>query len=106
MLEKLKKITKNPTTWKVLGLCSLIISSNAAYCGDEALQGIESQVKVIQSVIFGKGIRMLVMLFGISWGFFKTVMSGSFQPILLYGGIGLCFFFVPKLIDLISSIGA
>jgi len=106
ILQSLKKAAKNPTTWKALGLCAVVLSSSQGYCADNVSQGIESQVKAVQEVIFGKGIRMLVMLFGISWGFFKTVMSGSFQPILLYGGIGLCFFFVPKLIDLIGSIGA
>ena len=92
-LKILKTTAKNPTTWKVLGLCTLLASTNAGYCDTTPPQGIESQVKVIQDVIFGKGIRMVVLLFGITWGFFKSVMSGSFQPILLYGGIGFCFFF-------------
>ena len=104
-LQFLKAVAKNPTTWKTLGLCALVLSSSQGYCADSGAQGIETQVKAVKEVIFGKGIRMLVMLFGISWGFFKTVMAGSFQPILLYGGIGLVFFFVPKLIDLISGIG-
>ncbi len=103
-MQHLQKILKSPTTWKTLGLCALFASTISGYCADSP-HGIETQVKAVQEVIFSKGVRMIVMLFGITWGFFKTVMSGSFQPILLYGGIGLCFFFVPKIIELIGSIG-
>lgn len=104
LINSLKNIINNPTTWKTLGACALLASANVGYCADGP-NGIETQVKAVQDVIFSKGVRMIIMLFGISWGFFKTVMSGSFQPILLYGGIGLCFFFVPKIIELIGSIG-
>ena len=98
------RIIKHPTTCKVLGAFLFLGVSNIGICADINKE-IESQVAIVQQVIFAKGIRMLVMLFGISWGFFKTVLSGTFQPLLLYGGLGLCFFFVPKLIDLIGGIG-
>jgi hypothetical protein len=103
MFTKMKKLTKNPTTWKALGLCALVGASNAGYC--DAGAEMEQQVKVIEGVIFTKGVRMVVLLFGMSWGFFKTFISSSFQPILLYGGLGCLFFFIPKIIELIGSIG-
>jgi hypothetical protein len=103
MFKKIQKFAKNPTTLKVLGLCALIGISNVGYC--DAAEEIEHQVKVIEGVIFTKGVRMVVLLFGMSWGFFKTFISSSFQPILLYGGLGCLFFFIPKIIELIGSIG-
>ena len=103
MITKIKKITKNPTTWKVLTLCALVGVSNSGYC--DAGAEMEQQVKVIEEVIFHKGVRMVVLLFGTTWGFFKTFLSSSFQPFLLYGGLGCLFFFIPKIIDLIGSIG-
>ena len=103
MFTKIKKLTKNPTTWKVLSLCALVGISNVGYC--DAGAEMEQQVKVIEGVIFTKGVRMVVLLFGMTWGFFKTFISSSFQPILLYGGLGCLFFFIPKIIELIGSIG-
>lgn len=103
MFTKMKKLTKTPTIWKVLVLCALVGASNAGYCDVGA--EMEQQVKVIEGVIFTKGVRMVVLLFGMSWGFFKTFISSSFQPILLYGGLGCLFFFIPKIIELIGSIG-
>lgn len=108
-MNKLKKLLKSPLTWKVLGVATLLLASNVGFCAGD-ISSIDTQiadeVKKVTNVIFGKGIRLVVLLFGMAWGFFKTVMSGTFQPILLYGGLGLSFFFIPKLIELVGSVGS
>jgi len=104
LTHKIKKLAKSPMTWKVLTVGVFMGLSNIGYSADVNKE-IESQVALVQKVIFDKGVRMIVMLFGITWGFFKTVLSGTFQPLLLYGGLGCCFFFVPKLINLLGGIG-
>ena len=101
--ERLKTLIKSPTTWRVLTLALLVGVSNAGYCADAGNADLDGQLTKVQDIIFGKQIRTIVLLFGMAWGFFKTFMSGTFTPILLYGGLGLSFFLVPKLIQLINS---
>lgn len=103
MKQKLKTLIKSPATWRVLTLALLIGMTNAGYCADTGVDDLEKQLKGVQDIIFGKQVRTIVLLFGMAWGFFKTFISGTFTPILLYGGLGLCFFLVPKLIHLINS---
>lgn len=103
MFEKLKRLTKNPTTWRVLALGVFIGLNATGYCADTNNAELDTQLTKVQDIIFGKQIRTIVLLFGMAWGFFKTFMSGTFTPILLYGGLGLSFFLVPKLIQLINS---
>ncbi|NGX50722.1 MAG: hypothetical protein K1060chlam2_00572 [Chlamydiae bacterium] len=101
--NKIMQIVRSPLTWRALGIFLLLASTSTAYCDAEA--EIEAQVTTLMGTIFSKSIRLIVLLFGMTWGFLKTVMSGSFQPIIMYGGISCCFFFVPKLIMLLASIG-
>ena len=104
MFEKLKRLTKNPTTYRVLTLALFVGLNATGYCADSnPNEALDAQLKSVQDIIFGKQIRTIVLLFGMAWGFFKTFMSGTFTPILLYGGLGLSFFLVPKLISLINS---
>lgn len=101
--ERIKILLKNPTTWRVLTMGALLAVTNAGYCADAKPADLEAELSRVQSIIFGKQIRTVVLLFGMAWGFFKTFIGGTFTPILLYGGLGLCFFLVPKLIQLINS---
>ena len=106
--NKIMQIVRSPLTWRALGIFLLLASTSTAYCDSSALTAdaeIEAQVTTLMGTIFSKPIRLIVLLFGMTWGFLKTVMSGSFQPIIMYGGISCCFFFVPKLIMLLASIG-
>ena len=103
MFEKLKILMKSPTTWRVLTIGAFLAVSNAGYCADVNTGDLEKQLEGVQNIIFGKQVRTIVLLFGMAWGFFKTFIGGTFTPILLYGGLGLCFFLVPKLIQLINS---
>jgi len=96
MFEKLKTLMKSPTTWRVLTLGAFLAISNAGYCADVKAGDLEEQLTSVQNIIFGKQVRTIVLLFGMAWGFFKTFIGGTFTPILLYGGLGLCFFLVPK----------
>src|SRR6056297_1870327 len=100
MFEKLKTLMKSPTTWRVLTLGAFLAMTNVAFCADSGNADLDGQLTKVQDIIFGKQIRTIVLLFGMAWGFFKTFMSGTFTPILLYGGLGLSFFLVPKLIQL------
>lgn len=104
MFEKLKILMKSPTTWRVLTIGAFLAVSNAGYCADVNPGDLEEQLTRVQNIIFGKQVRTIVLLFGMAWGFFKTFIGGTFTPILLYGGLGLCFFLVPKLIQLINSV--
>ena len=101
--ERTKTLIKSPTTWRVLTIGALLAVSNAGYCADAKPGDLEEQLTSVQNIIFGKQVRTVVLLFGMAWGFFKTFIGGTFTPILLYGGLGLCFFLVPKLIQLINS---
>lgn len=103
MLKKLKQLSKNPTTWRLLALGLILSVTNSGYCVDGDHADLDTQLTKVQDIIFGKQIRTIVLLFGMAWGFFKTFMSGTFTPILIYGGLGLSFFLVPKLISLINS---
>lgn len=104
MLNRLKNLIKSENTWRLLALGSFLGSAASGYCGvSDTNADFEAQIKSVQDIIFGKHIRTMVLLFGMAWGFFKTFMSGTFTPILLYGGLGLSFFLVPKLISLINS---
>lgn len=105
MLEKLKTLLKSPTTWRVLTLGALLAVSNAGYCADAKPADLEAELSKVQSIIFGKQIRTVVLIFGMAWGCFKALIGGTFTPLLIYGGLGLCFFLVPKLIQLINSAG-
>ena len=105
MLEKFKITAKKPTTWKVLGLCALLASSSTGYCADGAMQELDSQVNMIQKVIFGPVIRGLVLGFAFAWGVLKGFMTNSLVPIIMYLGLGSCFFFVPSLINLFKALG-
>jgi len=103
MFEKLKRYAKNPISWRVLTLALFVGLNATGYCADSGNADLDGQLTKVQDIIFGKQIRTIVLLFGMAWGFFKTFMSGTFTPILLYGGLGLSFFLVPKLIQLINS---
>ena len=104
MLNRLEKLLKSEKTWRLLVLGIFLGSASLGYCDiSDTNADFEAQIKSVQDIIFGKHIRTMVLLFGMAWGFFKTFMSGTFTPILLYGGLGLSFFLVPKLIALINS---
>ena len=101
--EKLKTLLKSPRTWHLLTIGAFLAISNVGYCADVQPGDFEEQLNKVQNIIFGKQIRTLVLLFGLAWGFFKTYIGGTFTPLLLYGGLGFCFFLVPKLIQLMNS---
>lgn len=103
---KFKQLLKNPITWRLMALGVFLGLANVGFADvNKVSEEMEAQVKLIESAIFTKGIRMVVLLLGMCWGFFKTIMAGTLQPLLLYGGIGCMFFFLPKLIELVGSIG-
>lgn len=89
--------------WKIIALVCFLVLPSLGYCGLE--DELNSQIKIVEDFLFGKGIRTVVMLFGFAWGFIKSSIAGSFVPLCFYGGMGFIFFFLPKIIHLVGGLG-
>jgi hypothetical protein len=86
----------------VLSVC--LFSHSNGYCADAA-ESLDSVTQHVTALVFGSGIKKAVLGLAGAWGLFQAVSSGSFKPLLLWGGIGLAIAYVPKLIEVISNVG-
>lgn len=101
---KILEILKSPNTWRMTAGIFFLCMATTGYCNPNPGDVLEAQTASIMDTIFSKGIRSIFLLFGMTAGFIMTFLGGNFKPLILYGGIGCMFFFIPKIILLIQSI--
>ena len=89
----------------LLVLSACLVSHAQGYCADAQVSSLDTVTKNVMDVIFSSGIKKSILVLAAGWGLFQAVSSGSFKPLLLWGGIGLAIAYVPKLIEIISNVG-
>jgi hypothetical protein len=90
----------------LLFLSVCLISHSQGFCAEASqTSGLDSVTKNVMDVVFSSGIKKSILVLAAAWGLFQSVSSGSFKPLLLWGGIGLAIAYVPKLIDIIANVG-
>lgn len=70
----------------------------------DASTDLEAQATTLMDKIYGKPLRLIVLLFGITFGAIRSAMTKTFQPVVFYTGLGFFLFLVPKLIKFISEL--
>lgn len=70
----------------------------------DASADLEAQATTLMDKIYGKPLRLIVLLFGITFGAIRSAMTKTFQPVVFYTGLGFFLFLVPKLIKFISEL--
>jgi len=93
---------------QIITACALLAMSLLpmdAFC-DDTLTTIDTLTDNTINTIFSPWIRKAALAFGGGFGLFQAYMGGSVRPLLTWGGLGLAVNYVPKLIDVISKVGA
>ncbi|MDN3505448.1 MAG: hypothetical protein P0S95_07730 [Rhabdochlamydiaceae bacterium] len=98
--EKLLAFLGRPTV-KVSILCLAMLTINQGLFADEA--EMITAAGSIKDTLFSSWIRKSVLAFGGIGGIIQSIFGGSFKPLLVWGGLGLSFTFIPKLIDYIAG---
>jgi len=99
----MKKMDLSPFSIGIIFLFLMLFALHMqGFC--DASAELEAQAQTVMNKVFSKPIRMIVLLFGIAWGFIKSYAASSFQPMILYGGLGFALFLLPKLIEFLSSL--
>lgn len=80
----------------------LFIFHSHGFC--DASTDLEAQATTLMDKIYGKPLRLIVLLFGMTFGAIRSIMTHSFQPVIFYTGLGFFLFLVPKLIKFISEL--
>jgi|GEM_PF-4141545 predicted membrane protein len=80
----------------------LFIFHSHGFC--DASADLEAQATTLMDKIYGKPLRLIALLFGITFGAIRSIMTHSFQPVIFYTGLGFFLFLVPKLIKFISEL--
>jgi hypothetical protein len=94
----------NPRTIFAGALAAAFLFHSQGFCDDAALNEIDKVSDKITGVLFSPSVRKIALTLGLGAGLFQAFMSGSVRPLLVYGGLGLVVCYLPKLINLISSI--
>jgi len=91
-------------TTAVLG----VVIAAQGYCADSVkeVQEIEAVTKSVMDTIFSPWIKKAALAFGAGAGLFQSYMGGTIKPLLLWGGLGLAVNYVPKVVEIISRVGA
>lgn len=94
--EKMKAI--------VLGvLLATILMHSQGFCdGADPIDGV---TKTVIQTIFSPWVKRSALAFGGGFGLFQSFASGSFKPLLTWGGLGLAVSYIPTLIETLSKIG-
>lgn len=85
-------------------VCGILMHSQG-YCDAKATDGLDSITTNVMGIIFGSTVRKSLLAIAAAWGVFQAVTSGSFKPVLFWGGIGLAIAYVPRLVEIISNVG-
>lgn len=80
----------------------LFVFHSHGFC--DASTDLEDQANTLMDKIYGKPLRLIVLLFGITFGAIRSAMTKTFQPVVFYTGLGFFLFLVPKLIKFISEL--
>jgi len=86
----------------VLLIIGFIVVHSSGFC--DASSDLEAQAVSLMDKIYGKPLRFIVLLFGITFGAIRSAMTKTFQPIVFYTGLGFFLFLVPKLIHFMVNI--
>lgn len=90
-----------------LGIVFLLMLHTTGFCdGASSISEIETLTNSTINTIFSPWIRKAALAFGGGFGLFQSYTAGSFKPLLTWGGLGLIVNYIPKLIDIISKVGA
>lgn len=103
-IDKCAKFDKSKIV-PMLFLAVCLFSHSQGFCAADKVDGLDSVTKNVMDIVFGAGIKKSILVLAAGWGLFQAVSSGSFKPLLLWGGIGLAIAYVPKLIDIIANVG-
>lgn len=100
--KELESVLSNKTTAVfIIFLVGLALPAQG-FCNDAEMNTMATG---LVDTIFAPWVRKTVLALGGGLGGFRSVGSGSFQPLLLWGGIGLVYNFIPKLINFLSTLG-
>ena len=80
----------------------LLAFHSQGFC--DASTDLEAQATTLMDKIYGKPLRLIVLLFGITYGAIRSAMTKTFQPVIFYTGLGFFLFLIPKLIKFISDL--
>lgn len=103
--EKASFVQKLDKT-RVLPICLLaagLLLHSQGYCNDAS--GLDSITNNVMQIVFGSAVRKSLLVLAAAWGVFQAATSGSFKPVLFWGGIGLAIAYVPKLVEIIANVG-
>ncbi len=108
-LAKLKKmivfvrgINKNYLLIMV-AVCLLAFTPSLGFC-DDATNFLDNMGVSLEKLLFGAGMRTVVLVFGAAMGVYKAVGSGQFWPLLTWGGIGCVVAFMPSAISFLAKL--
>lgn len=89
----------------VLALGVGILAQTQGFCADNKSSVLDGLTTHVMQIAFDSSLRRALLTIAGAWGVYQAIISGSFKPVLFWGGIGLAVSYVPKLIDIISNIG-
>lgn len=100
---KIKGVAISPEKLAFAALAiGLVALHSSGFC--DASADLEAQATTLMDKIYGKPLRLIVLLFGITFGAIRSAMTKTFQPVVFYTGLGFFLFLVPKLIRFISEL--
>lgn len=96
----IKGISK-PQCFFIMALCLLTLVPSMAFCDD--INFLDTMGTSLKGLLFGTGMRTVVLVFGAIVGVYKAVSSGQFWPLLTWGGIGCVVAFIPSAISFMAA---
>lgn len=83
-------------------LLIVIFLHTQGYCANTtpaATTEMDTMATQIVETVFAPWVRKTALAFGGGWGMFQSIAGGSYKPLLVWGGLGLIFNFIPKMIS-------
>ncbi len=105
-VDTMKTILENNGIFIML-LVALVLVQSQAFCDTaSAISSLDNVATGVVAQIFQPWVKKTLLAFAAGMGMFQAYSSGSFVPLLIWGGLGLAANFLPKIIDLLGSLGS
>lgn len=105
-LKKLQLVFPSQRDIIAAGLVVGLLLHARGYCDAGDAESMNQITKSVTDTIFSPWVRKSALAFGGGMGLFQSWSAGSIKPLLVWGGLGLAVSYVPKLIEIISKVGA
>ena len=109
MKKRICQLLKNPKNLMIATLALSALAFSQGYSDETQAsigqfnEAMNAQTSNVNKILFGSGIRKAALTLAGGAGLFQAFMSSSIRPLLIWGGLGLCIFYLPAVINLMAG---